>query len=80
MRKRLIWTLTLGAVIAMAFAGISMAKPVVVSLGNLVLKFDSSISPKALPKHEFAPISFHLSANISTKDGKHPPAAKTFTR
>jgi hypothetical protein len=79
MRKRLIWTLTLGAVIAMAFAGISMAKPVVVSLGNLVLKFDSSISPKALPKKEFAPISFHLSANVSTKDGKHPPAAKTFT-
>ena len=79
MRKRLIWTLTLGAVIAMAFAGISMAKPVVVSLGNLVLKFDSSISPKALPKKEFAPISFKLSANISTKDGKHPPAAKTFS-
>ena len=30
MRKRLIWTLTLGAVVAIAFAGISMAKPVVV--------------------------------------------------
>jgi hypothetical protein len=79
MRKRLTWTLTLGAIAAIAFAGISTAKPVVVSLGNLVLKFDSSVTPKALPKHEFAPISFHLSANISTKDGKHPPAAKTFT-
>ncbi len=79
MRKRLMLTLTLGAVAAIAFAGISTARPVVVSLGNLVLKFDSSVSPKALPKHELAPITFKLSANISTKDGKHPPAAKSFT-
>jgi hypothetical protein len=79
MRKRLTWTLALGAVAAIAFAGISVAKPVVVSLGNLVLKFDSSISPKALPKNKLAPVTFKLSANISTKDGKHPPAAKTFS-
>jgi hypothetical protein len=78
MRKRLIWTLTLGVVAAVAFAGISTAKPVVVSLGNLVLKFDSSVSPKALPKKTLAPISFKLSTKISTKDGKHPPAAKEF--
>ncbi len=78
MRKRLILTLALGAVAAVAFAGISIAKPTVVTLGNLVLKFDSSITPKALPKKELAPITFKLSANISTKDGTHPPAAKTF--
>src|SRR5262245_11325561 len=79
MRKRLIWTLTLGAIAAIVFAGYSAAKPTVVSLGNLVLKFNSSVSPKALPKKELAPITFKLSANISTKDGKHPPAAKTFS-
>jgi len=79
MRKRLMWTLALGAVAAIAFASVSVAKPVVVSLGNLVLKFDSSVSPKKLPKKKLAPITFKLSANISTKDGKHPPAAKTFS-
>jgi hypothetical protein len=78
MRKRLTWTLALAAIAAIAFAGISFAKPVTVTLGNLVLKFDSSISPKALPKKELAPVTFKLSANISTKDGKHPPYAKTF--
>jgi hypothetical protein len=78
MRKRLITTLALGAIAAIAFAGISAAKPTVVTLGNLVLKFNSSITPKALPKKELAPVTFKLSANISTKDGKHPPAAKTF--
>jgi hypothetical protein len=78
MRKRLTLILALGAVAAVAVAGIAMAKPVVVSLGNLVLKFDSSISPKALPKKELAPVTFKLSANISTKDGKHPPVAKSF--
>jgi hypothetical protein len=78
MRKRLTWILALGAVAAIAVAGMAVAKPTVVTLGNLVLKFDSTITPKALPKKEFAPVTFKLSANISTKDGKHPPVAKSF--
>ena len=43
------------------------------SLGNLVLKFDSSISPKALPKKEFAPISFHLSATSRPRTANTRP-------
>ena len=78
MRKRLTMIMALGAVAAIAVAGFAVAKPVTVTLGNLVLKFDSSVTPKALPKKELAPVTFKLSANISTKDGKHPPVAKSF--
>jgi hypothetical protein len=79
MRKQLLlWTLAICALVALAGATIAIAKPTTVIAGNLVLKFDSSITPKALPKAKLAPITFKLSADISTKDGRHPPAARTF--
>lgn len=78
MRKHLKLTLVLGAAIAVVAAGAAIAKPVTVVAGNLVLTFDSSVTPKALSKKELTPITFKLKADISTKDGKHPPAAKTF--
>jgi hypothetical protein len=79
MRKRLWVALGLsGALLICAIAASALAKPTTVVLGNLVLRFDSSITPKALPKEKLAPITFRISADISTKDGRHPPAAKTF--
>jgi hypothetical protein len=78
MRKRLISTSIAIAIAAIVLAAVAAAKPITVTAGNLVLTFDSSISPKALSKTKLTPISFKISANISTKDGKHPPAAKTF--
>ena len=63
-------TLSVGAI---AFAATST-----VTVGNLVLKITSSVSPKALPKNELAPITFRLAADVSTKDGTHPPAVQTF--
>jgi hypothetical protein len=71
-------SIVLGVLAALALTSLAVAKPVTVTFGNLVLKFDSSITPKALSKKEFTPITFKLSADISTKDGSHPPAAKTF--
>ena len=64
--------------LAISLAAIAVAKPITVTAGNLILTFDSSITPKKLSKTEFTPIKFKLSAKIGTKDGKHPPAAKTF--
>lgn len=78
MRRHLRWIVVLGAAFAVALASMAAAKPTVITLGNLVLKFDGSVSPQALPKKEFAPISFKVSANLSTKDGTHPPAAQNF--
>jgi hypothetical protein len=79
MRKRLYVALGMsGALLICAIAAGAFAKPITVTAGNLVLRFDSSITPKALPKKKLAPITFRISADISTKDGRHPPAAKTF--
>lgn len=53
------------------------AKPTVVRAGNLVLKLNGGVAPKALPKKKMAPVALRISGNISTVDGSHPPAART---
>lgn len=66
-------------VIALSAAALSVsAKPTTVAAGNLVLTLDGKITPKALSRTELTPITFQLSADVDTKDGKHPPAARTF--
>ncbi len=63
--------------VAIVVAGASAAA-VTVTEGNLTIKVDGATSPKALPAKTFAPISFHGSAGVSTKDGSHiPPAEST---
>jgi hypothetical protein len=69
-----------GLVLAMALSlgAVASAATSVITVGNIVLKIKSSVSPKALPKKQLAPIGFTLGASVSTKDGRHPPAAETF--
>lgn len=77
MRKYLITTLALGALIAVSVAGLATAeKPVKVRAGNLELTFNGGFTPKTLPKKTPAPISLFVSGNIKTVDGTHPPALK----
>ena len=64
--------------IALMVGAIASAATSVITAGKLVLKIQSSISPKALPKKDLAPIAFKLGASVATKDGTHPPAAKMF--
>lgn len=68
----------LALAIALLLGAIAYAATSSVTVGNLVLKIKSSVSPKALPKEAPAPIAFRLGVGVSTKDGRHPPAAKTF--
>ena len=42
--------------------------------GNVCVADDGGISPKKLPKRGKAPASAQLTAEISTRDGTHPPA------
>jgi hypothetical protein len=49
--------------------------PVTVQVGNLIARVNGHTSPKALPKSRFAPVGFHGSASLATKDGSHIPAA-----
>jgi hypothetical protein len=78
MRKYLMLTMALGALIAVSVAGLASAgnKPVTVEAGNLVVTVNGGFTPTTLPKNKLAPISFNASGQIKTKDGTHPPALK----
>jgi hypothetical protein len=75
MKKALLAAVGLGALL-LGLAAIAAAgeKPTVVRAGNLVLKLNGGVTPKALPRDEFAPLGFHASGSFSTLDGSHPPA------
>lgn len=78
MRKYLMLTMAVGALIAVSVAGIATGanKPVTVEAGNLRITFNGGFSPTKLPKNKMAPISLTASGKIATKDGTHPPALK----
>ena len=83
MRKYLLLTTALAALIAVSVAGLAFArgganKPVTVRAGNLELTFTGGFSPKALPKTTLAPIALTAEGQIKTVDGSHPPALKEF--
>ena len=79
MRKRLVLTLALGAVVALVVGGIAVAaKPTVVQVGNLKLTFNGGFSPTELLEEKLTPINLNVSGKIQTTDGKHPPALKEF--
>ncbi len=79
MRKRLIWTLAVGAALAVALAGIATAeKPVVVQQGNLKITVNGGFTPKKLPKSTMAGIKLNISGKVETVDGSHPPALREF--
>ncbi len=77
MRKYLMLTMALTALIAVSVVGIATgAKPVTVEAGNLVVTVNGEFKPAKLPKNKFAPITLTASGKIATKDGTHPPALK----
>jgi len=78
MRKYLLLTMALAALVAVSVAGIASAgnKPVTVEAGNLRFTFNGGFSPTKLPKNKLAPIALSASGKIETKNGEHPPALK----
>jgi hypothetical protein len=75
MRKRLIRTLALCAVAVLCFVAVAAAEaPTTVRAGNLILTINGGVTPKALPKKTFAPITLNVSGKIASADGSHPPA------
>jgi hypothetical protein len=74
---------TLGALVVMAIGSVWVAvaladgeKPIVVRAGNVVFTVTGNASPKRLPRHRLAPVSFHASGRIAAADGGHPPALR----
>lgn len=80
MRRYMILSTALGALIAIAVAGFATAanKPVKVRAGNIEMTFNGGFSPKKLPKKRFDPIALSASGRIRTLDGTHPPALRKF--
>jgi hypothetical protein len=77
MRKHLMITTALAALIALTVAGIATAeKPVKVRAGNLELTFNGGFTPKTLSKTKQTPIALDVEGQIKTLDGTHPPALK----
>lgn len=80
MRKHLMLTMALAALIAVSVVGIASAgnKPVTVQAGNLELTFNGGFTPSKLSKKKLTPIKLNASGKIKTVDGTHPPALKEF--
>ena len=79
-RPKVIAVLALITVLSGTFAATIFAAGYVTTIhaGNLVVRLDGAITPKALPKDKMAPISFHASASVATVNGDHvPPALST---
>ncbi len=69
------WILGIGALLAagaVALGGVSGAA--MVRVGTLVLHADGSFEPRLLPKRAYAPIRFEGYGEITTTNGKLPPA------
>jgi hypothetical protein len=83
MRRQLCRAVCVGIAAMVAIGGLAVAakrpskeQPIVVRAGNMVLTLNGGVTPKALPRNEFAPMGFHASGNFATVDGSHPPAIK----
>ncbi len=79
MRKKLLVALALSAVFALGVTAVATAKFDTFRTGNLIMKVDAGVKPKALPKNKRAPITLFIKAQSSTSDGTHPPAFRETT-
>ena len=78
MNRRLLRLVAIVLALALALVpAAAVAKPLVVQVGNLVLRDNGGISPRVLPRHQPAPISARIEGKISTSDGSHPPPLTT---
>lgn len=79
MRRKLFLALGLSALLVLGVTAVAIAKFDTFRAGNLILQADGGVTPKALPKTKFAPVTVHVKGNISTSDGTHPSAFREAT-
>jgi hypothetical protein len=77
MRKTLLRTLLVTAVIALVGAGAAQALKL--RVGNLIIIGDGGFTPTDLPKHENAPIKLFGHGEFKTVDGSRPSPLRTLT-
>jgi hypothetical protein len=74
MRKKLLAALALSAALALGVAAIASATSTTIRAGNLVVTFGGTVSPKAMPKTKYTPVTTNIFGKIKTSDGTHPSA------
>lgn len=74
MRRNLMLAIAASAMLALGIAAYANAAKTVIQVGNLKLTFGSTISPKALPKAAYVPITTDIEGQVTTTDGTHPSA------
>jgi hypothetical protein len=79
MNRPLIRLSLLVAALALVFAAVATGSPnrKIWCAGNICVADDGGISPAKLPRHGSAPVTARLNAEISTRDGSHPPAVES---
>ena len=64
-------------IVLVLFAGATTALAIQhLQAGDLVVEAEGGFAPKALPRHEDAPITLHGGGSISTASGGLPPILK----
>jgi len=76
MRTKLLLGMAAGLVLAVAVTAIASAASFRVIKGNLVVTLGGDISPKAMPKRDYVPITSTIFGKIDTTDGAHPSALR----
>jgi hypothetical protein len=77
-RARMRWAavpIGVTAIAALCWVAAAGATPVTVLAGNMRITINGHTNPMTLPRMTFAPIGFHGSASLATRDGSHVPAA-----
>ena len=74
MRRKLMLALAVAAVLSLGVAAIASAVSTTLRAGNLIVTFGGTVSPKALPKNTYVPVTSKIFGKISTTDGTHPSA------
>ncbi|HWM63232.1 MAG TPA: hypothetical protein VNP96_04485 [Solirubrobacterales bacterium] len=74
MRRKLLLALAASAAVAVGMAAIASAKFDVYRVGDIIVKVDGGVTPKALPKKTDAPVTVRIRGQIASADGSHPPA------
>lgn len=77
MRKTVLRTLLVVAVVAMVGAGAAQA--ITLRIGNIIITGDGGFTPTKLPKRENAPIRLYGHAKFSTADGTRPSPLRKLT-
>ena len=67
-------SLASAVVLSLGVAAVAHAVSFKSQAGNLIATFGGSISPKALPKDKYVPVTTNFFGKIETSDGTHPSA------